>query len=290
MTAGADIRDPAIVREELADLLAYLNGLPEEIRRAGAFMSYEQRAGELSRELVLTDMLVKLKLPGASQTVPPEYGRIYESLSLMTRSYRETAERGRKVSRGVQWAFVAASAASLATALTSATVLVAPFSGVAAVLAGFYVSWLSNRTRKQEQAALRLWTLREEITQSFGFAGQVLRPSEYYAASTRRIESLLKEISADVEPSRRSDSSGSDSSDQFKTLFELRYHPESGSYPNRELRARLFEELWPEVEHGSIDAFDLYRRLKSIDRLTPGERDEALKDAMWAWQIKSEHK
>ena len=42
MTAGADIRDPAIVREELADLLAYLNGLPDEIRRAGAFMSYEQ--------------------------------------------------------------------------------------------------------------------------------------------------------------------------------------------------------------------------------------------------------
>ena len=171
-------------------------------------------------------MLLKLKLPGAPLTVPLEYGRIYDSLSVMTRSYKETAERGRKVSLGVQWVFFAASAA---------------------------------------------------------------RPSEYYSASAKRIESLLDEINAGV-GSSRSDSSGSDSSSRFATLFELRYHPKFGSYPNSDLRARLFEEFWPEVKHGSIDAFDLCDRLRSLDRLTPEERAEALKDAIWAWQNQSKPK
>lgn len=204
MTAGADIRNPAVVREELADLLAYLNGLPDEIRRAGAFISYEQRVGELSRELVLTDMLLTLKLPGllAIPANAADYGRIYDSLSAMTRSYKQAAERSVKVSRGVQWAFLAASTASMASVLATATPLVLPFSGVAASLAGVYVAWLAGRTRKQEQAAMRLSVLREEVTQSFGLAGQVLRPSEYYSASTKRIESLLSEIRENAEPSQ----------------------------------------------------------------------------------------
>ena len=150
--AAADIRDPAIVREDSPTFLAYLNGLPDEIRRAGAFTSYEQRAGELTRELVLTDMLLRLKLPGSDLTAAPEYGHIYDSLSVMTRAYRETAERGRNVGRGVQWAFVAASAASLASALMSATALVAPFSGVAVVLGGFYVSLVCGSHKKARES------------------------------------------------------------------------------------------------------------------------------------------
>ena len=218
-------------------------------------------------------MLLRLKLPGTDLTAAPEYGHIYDSLSVMTRAYRETAERGRNVGRGVQWAFVAASAASLASALMSATALVAPFSGVAVVLGGFYVSWFADRTRRQEKAAMRLWTLREEITQSFGLAGQVLRPSEYYSTSAKTIEKLLDEINAEVTPSRP-DSSPSGSSNQFKTQFELRYHPEFGSYPNIEVRDRLFKELWPEVMDGSLDTFELYHRLRSLSLLTPEERAE----------------
>jgi len=283
VTAGVDVRDPAVVREELADLLEYLNGLPEEIRQAGAFVSYEQRAAELSRELVLTDMLLKLELPGPALTRPAEYGQIYDSLSQMTSLYRESAERGKKLGRGVQWAFVAASAASLVSALSSATVLVAPFSGVAFALGGVYATWLAHRTRRQEQTAMHLWALREEITQSFGLVGQVLRPSEYYSTSARTIETLVDAISAEVATSRSS--SPRPDSNRFRALFELRYHPQSGSYPNKEVRARLFEELWPEVSHGSIDAFELFHRLRSLDRLLPEERDEALKDALWTWRI-----
>ena len=46
---------------------------------------------------------------------------------------------------------------------------------------------------------MRLSALRAEITQSFGLAGQVLRPSEYYSASTKRIESLLDEFRTTIE-------------------------------------------------------------------------------------------
>ncbi len=131
---------------------------------------------------------------------------------------------------------------------------------------------------------MRLWTLREEITQSFGLVGQVLRPSEYYSISAKTIEKLLDEIRAEVEPSRP-DSLGSGSSSQFKIQFELRYHPKFGSYHNSVVMDRLFEELWPEVMRGSIDAFELYHRLRSLNLLTPEERAEALTDAMWTWQI-----
>src|SRR5712691_3304388 len=57
MTAEAALRDPSVTREELQDLLNYLNGLPEEARRTGAFSAYEQRVAELSRELIFSDIL-----------------------------------------------------------------------------------------------------------------------------------------------------------------------------------------------------------------------------------------
>jgi hypothetical protein len=64
MIAKAGLRDPSVTREELRDLVSYLSGLPDEIRRTGAFAAYELRVGELSRELVLTDLrLFTLHLP-----------------------------------------------------------------------------------------------------------------------------------------------------------------------------------------------------------------------------------
>jgi hypothetical protein len=193
------------MREELADLLDYLNGLPDEIRRSGAFAGYEQRAGELSRELVLTDMLLTLNLPGELLNDPlgtSQYGRMHENLFLLTRRYEHVAERSLRTSRAVQWAVVAASAGTVLSALTTATALVLPFSGVAASLATVYVCWLAGRARKQDRTATRLSALFEEITHSFGPSGQVLRPSEYYSASAKRIEALLDEIKADVGPDR----------------------------------------------------------------------------------------
>jgi hypothetical protein len=190
-----------MLREELEDLLNYLNGLPDEVRRAGAFTAYEQRVGELSRELVLTDMQLRLHLPSMILGGPAEmseYGRMYHDLSVLTRRYEHVAERSQMASRAIQWGVVVASAGSVLAVLKTANALVLPFSGAAASLAVFFASWLVERTRKQERAATRLSALREEIAHSFGPAGQVLRPSEYYAASTKRIESLLDEINLTV--------------------------------------------------------------------------------------------
>jgi hypothetical protein len=92
---------------------------------------------------------------------------------------------------------VAASAGSVLSALTLSA-LVVPLSSVAGSLAGIYVFWLAGRARKQGQAAARLSVLLEEVAHSFGPSGEVLRPSEYYPASTKRIELLLDEIKATV--------------------------------------------------------------------------------------------
>lgn len=200
MTAGGTIRDPAATREELGDLLAYLEGLPDEMRRTGAFTAYEQRAGELSRELVVADMLSNLKLIFNEPVTTSDYVRVYESLSALTREREHIAERSLKVNRALQWAVAAASAGGMVSALTSATSLVLPFSGVAVSLAVLCVGWLTGRARRQERAATRLSALREEIVHSFGPSGQVLRPSEYYSASTKRIESLIDEIRETVGP------------------------------------------------------------------------------------------
>ncbi|SPE30113.1 hypothetical protein SBA6_1210004 [Candidatus Sulfopaludibacter sp. SbA6] len=200
MTVGGTIRDPAATREELGDLLAYLEGLPDEMRRTGAFTAYEQRAGELSRELVVADMLLNLKLIVTEPATTSDFVRVYESLSALTREYEHIAERSLKANRALQWAVVAASGGSMVSALTSTTSLVLPFSVVAVSLAGLCVGWLTEHARRQERAATRLSTLREEIVHSFGPSGQVLRPSEYYSASTKRIESLLDEIKETVGP------------------------------------------------------------------------------------------
>lgn len=55
MTRGNGTREPSIVKEELRDLAAYLDGLPADVRRSAAFQPYEQRAAELNRELILSE-------------------------------------------------------------------------------------------------------------------------------------------------------------------------------------------------------------------------------------------
>jgi len=203
MTTEAGLRDPSVTREELRDLLNYLGGLPEEIRRTGAFAAYELRVGELSRELVLTDIrLFTLHLPEKDSGEPAtasadDYARMYSDLSKLTQEYQHAAEQSLKANRALQWGIVAASAGSVLSALT-VTALVVPLSSVAGSLAGIYVCWLAGRARKHEQTAARLSVLREEVAHSFDPSGEVLRPSEYYPASTKRIELLLDEIKATV--------------------------------------------------------------------------------------------
>jgi len=196
MTASETLRDPAATREELADLLAYLEGLPDEIRRGGAFTAYEQRAGELSRELVLADVLLnlELRLPIPNDAaMTSDYERVHESLFALSREYEHVAKRNLMANRALHWILVAASAGGVVSALTSATALVLPISGVVS-LAGLCTCWLTERARRREKTAAGISNLLEEILHAFGPNGQVLRPSEYYSASTKRIESLLNEV------------------------------------------------------------------------------------------------
>ena len=50
------IRRPAIIQEEIDDLLRYLNGIPERLRTSGAFNAYEQRLIGLKEELVASEL------------------------------------------------------------------------------------------------------------------------------------------------------------------------------------------------------------------------------------------
>ncbi|HYO14396.1 MAG TPA: hypothetical protein VE685_14465 [Thermoanaerobaculia bacterium] len=57
----ASKREAEGLRDEIKDLTAYLEGLPEELRQGGAFAPYEARLDELKRELALAE-LRELKL------------------------------------------------------------------------------------------------------------------------------------------------------------------------------------------------------------------------------------
>jgi len=198
------------VKEELQDLLAYLNNLPPEIRRSGAFMAYEQRAGELGRELILSStLLFARQLPQelsnelvADETV--EYARLQEFYSGLTQRYEQAAKHNLFAIRTTRWGVLVTAVASLlfgASSLMSTpslTGLVVALSVATASLA-LLSAWLfGDRAREHERVACHLASLRDEIAHSYGPAGEVLTPSEYYTASTKRIEQLLEEIKADV--------------------------------------------------------------------------------------------
>ena len=201
VTVPSESRAPAVVREELADLLSYLNGLPDETRRGGAFLAYEERVGELSRELVLTDMQMAFGIPGeatAGSEPGNEYGRMRDHLSESSRRYEVTVRLHLWWSRSFLLlaglaGFVLAGLAGfaiLAPGLSTAGKWMAGYTVAVAVFGLLYVEVVIRRYQK----AMRLAMLREVMSRSFGPGGEVLRPSEYYSATAKRVESLLDEI------------------------------------------------------------------------------------------------
>jgi hypothetical protein len=198
MNPVTEVRNASLAKEELQDLLNYLNGLPEDIRHGGAFAAYEERVGELSREVIMGEMvLLAPRFPAqfaeALRAGAADYGRMNKGISALARQYQHTVEQKQRVDRAVHWGVLAASAASVISAV-SITALVIPFSGVAVSLAAAYVAWFSKRSRDQERLAAHLASISEVLDRSFGPSGEVLKPSEYYPASAKRIESLLEEI------------------------------------------------------------------------------------------------
>jgi hypothetical protein len=208
VTQGNGFREPSIVKEELRDLVGYLDGLPAVVRRSAAFLPYEQRAGELSRELILGEMRILAHdlhrgLPDRSaMNGDSEYDTLRKAISALAETYEESAKRNRRVSGAIQWGVLTASAGSLISGISliagvpAALALVVPFSGAAAGLAALYVWRFAGRLRQDERIAYYLADLRDEIAHSFGPSGEVLRPSEYYPASTKRVEQLLEGIRA----------------------------------------------------------------------------------------------
>lgn len=63
--SGTSMREAAGLRDEIKDLSAYLEGLPEKLRQGGAFAPYEARLDELKKELALAE-LRELKLSARS--------------------------------------------------------------------------------------------------------------------------------------------------------------------------------------------------------------------------------
>jgi len=201
MSAVAEVRGASLAKEELQDLLNYLDGLPRDLRHGGAFAAYEQRVGELSREVILSEMRQFAPQLGeqfakAMRSGPAEYGRIHDEISALARRYQQDAERKQRVGRAVHWGVLAASAATMVSAVSLAPLAI-PFSGVALSLAAAHAAWFSKRSQNQERLAARLAALSEVLDRLFGPSGEVLKPSEYYAASTKRVETLLEEISAE---------------------------------------------------------------------------------------------
>lgn len=201
MSPVTELRGAPLAKEELQDLLNYLDGLPNDLRHGGAFAAYEQRVGELSREVILSEMAqyapqLGSKFAEAFSLGPLAYGRINDELTALARRYKQDVERKQKVGRAVHWGVLAASAATMVSAV-SIVPLAIPFSGVAVSLAAAYVAWFSKRSKNQERRAAHLAALSDVLARSFGPSGEVLKPSEYYAASTKRVETLLEEINAE---------------------------------------------------------------------------------------------
>ncbi len=203
MTSVVELRDPSVTREELQDLLKYVNGLPAEARRTGAFSAYEQRVAELSRELILSDMLAfarhiphgfSAELSAGDAT---EFGRMREALSRLAQRHTQAAARSQRMNRMIHWGILTLSVATVICAVF-ATAFVIPLSGIGASLVGVYVGVFADRDRKHERTAAYLSNLLQEIASSFGPSGEVLGVSEYYPANAKRIEVLLDEIKASV--------------------------------------------------------------------------------------------
>lgn len=63
-------RPADVIREEIEDLVSYLEGLPDPLRRSGAMNAYEARLHALQRELMMVSMVRKAPAPRSSDRSP----------------------------------------------------------------------------------------------------------------------------------------------------------------------------------------------------------------------------
>lgn len=205
MTLENRKRAPEIIREELGDLTTYLNGVPKELLQNGAFVAYEHRAAELTRELILSDLqsfATATPILGARLGIIDlaEYSAVNHALASVAEDYRKSSEHFRSATRTCHWLLLGASAGSIVSAISTATILVVPLCVVGfSVAAALSLLRLPDRSLEKQRLADSFAALRDEMAHNFGPEGQVLSPSEYYPASSRRVEQLLDELRTEVQ-------------------------------------------------------------------------------------------
>src|SRR5256885_910404 len=117
MTMAIDVRQPELVREELNDLVGYLRSLPDELRQNGAFAAYDQRAAELSRELILSEMTqfartIPFMQQQFAETSSIEYYGLQKRLEYATQQYQQRAEQLFSTTRLLSWTALIATTGS----------------------------------------------------------------------------------------------------------------------------------------------------------------------------------
>jgi hypothetical protein len=204
--SGLDcLRDPGVVKEELRDLTAYLDGLPEEIRASGGFDSYERRVGELSRELMLNTVWQFVReFPEARARIQrsdfTDGVDIHVVLSELARESQQVADATSTRARKLTHVALAASIMSLASlSITSPIPAFAPVSALVAALVELFARWrFGARIRERDRIAMRYAVLRDEISRALGVSQGIHRTSEHYLADVTRIEDVIGAIQAET--------------------------------------------------------------------------------------------
>lgn len=77
-------REPDVIREEIKDLQAYLDGIPSKLRESGAFVAYEHRMADLNKELILSQLLSQYQsqktLSESRLRATSEYEQAYQTV------------------------------------------------------------------------------------------------------------------------------------------------------------------------------------------------------------------
>jgi hypothetical protein len=191
------------IREEIRDLRLYLEGLPKDLRRGSAFLAYERRLAELSRDLLLLDLnLFSGSSTSTEQSVEAVYADVGERLQMMERECRRHANRLAFTSQAMNWALLASSASSVAS-LGLATTILTPL-GFGIVTAGLAATLsfvgFTNKLRKRERLVEDIANLRESLARSFDSSGNILALGDFYSNKVDQFEFLIHSIESALGP------------------------------------------------------------------------------------------
>src|SRR5687768_3803690 len=80
LVSTSPARPPKLIRDEIAELTAYLDGVPKALLDSGALGAYERRLAELQQELTL---ITRPQQPSLNNSRPKAWGGVVGALSLI---------------------------------------------------------------------------------------------------------------------------------------------------------------------------------------------------------------